>query len=723
MFYYIPQDYRVRYIVPFRDVDGNDWEVRIAQPNYDGSIVTLLGCEFPVEWKGRGDDSQDEVLLGSTGTLRLVCRNATERDTVFVKGGLLPSAINDCRVQVFRFMNNNWEIYWQGFIQPQTFSQDWDSTPYEVELPIISTVAALEYFPMPSPVPSGEGGNCYDYFMEQSTIGGLLRAIFIWTGCEFLNIITNKPNYQDFNGDIISDGSSTQHWTEGIVSPAYFYDNQAGRITPQTFAEVIETLCYPWGKVQEYNVDVAVLLRWKNDVADGAQLYCLPIWDNYNAATYETGSRFSGYNPIFSIGISDIKTAGTDNTHSIMQPPSRIKFTTNNQSSNEIFSFSENSIKPSFTVGNTFPSPNVTRAFSGKDRYVFPLNTDDVDMSFAEDWEITSDQPDYPFCRAVEVTANNTDHTFSVSKTIPFGLCFSINSGATVLQPKSVSTYFTIPQGVRTMVGVNNIKITLKPYILTHEEPSQMNPTTPLNYTKMMVVIQDLDNLDNNSNGKYLQRNNDVLDWVSGSSENPPTAYPFNENNGEFTLQFCEERANNDNSVHKLRIGIICETDHILQNINYARMYCDLKLEYAEENRMVEVDNNWTYSAEAVRAELAKGINDKSDIAGEGSGDEELEIELKTRAGNRNIMTNDNVRMPENSFNDYTGYADTGDREQIEIDSAQFDRYEIGVDVLDFATSYLVVTDGSKVFIPVAVGMNPKMNTLYLRLVSTNVTS
>ena len=152
-------------------------------------------------------------------------------------------------------------------------------------------------------------------------------------------------------------------------------------------------------------------------------------------------------------------------------------------------------------------------------------------------------------------------------------------------------------------------------------------------------------------------------------------------------------------------------------------MYCDIKLEYAEENRMVEVDNNWTYSAEAVRAELAKGINDKSDIAGEGSGDEELEIELKTRAGNRNIVTNDNVRMPENSFNDYTGYADTCDREQIEIDSAQFERYEIGVDVLDFATSYLVVTDGSKVFIPVAVGMNPKMNTLYLRLVSTNVTS
>ena len=37
--------------------------------------------------------------------------------------------------------------------------------------------------------------------------------------------------------------------------------------------------------------------------------------------------------------------------------------------------------------------------------------------------------------------------------------------------------------------------------------------------------------------------------------------------------------------------------------------------------------------------------------------------------------------------------------------------------------NYCVIVDGSKVYVPVAVGMNPRMNTIKLILVTTNVTT
>lgn len=718
MFYHIPQDYGERYIIPFQDVNGNDWKVSISQPNYAGSVVTLTGAEFPVEWSGRGDESQDEVVLGSTGTIRLVCKNATEKDTVFVKGALLPSAINDCRVQICKRMNNVWQIYWQGFIQPQTFSQDWDSTPYEIELPIISVVAAMEYFPMPSPFPDGAGSNFYDYFMEQSTIGGLLRAIFVCTGCEIRRIVTNKPNYQDFNGELVYHGETPMHWTEGIVSPGYFYENESGDIRPKTFKDVLETLCYPLGKIQEYNLDVAFLLRWKPDANNDARLYSFSVWEDYDNSVYATSVHFGDYSPIYKLPIANLKPAGTDNTHSFIQPPARIKFTSDEKSDKEVFSFSESNIKSTYKVGTTLPTPHEQSDFSGKNRFVFPINKNDVDMSFAEDWEFESDMPellDYPFCRVIEVTADNSAHTFSSSKTIELGLSFNIYSPPDLTR-KTSSTKFTIPQGIKTTVGINNIQLTVKPYHIREENPTQDFGGSLLDYARLKISIQDL------SNGKFLKREGDVLSWVN---DRTATAYPLNEDNNEFTLHFCEERLPGDNLLHKLRIGVMCETTMPQSPLyTYSRMFCDIKLEYAEENRMTKDEHDeWTYNAAvAVLAPLAKGITDKANIEVNGGGDEDMSFELKTMAGNRNIVTDDRIRLPQNSFNDYFGYVDTGERELIEIDTAQFERYNLGY-IFDLVSSYAVVTDGSKVFIPVAVGMNPRMNTLKLTLVSTNVTT
>jgi hypothetical protein len=106
----------------------------------------------------------------------------------------------------------------------------------------------------------------------------------------------------------------------------------------------------------------------------------------------------------------------------------------------------------------------------------------------------------------------------------------------------------------------------------------------------------------------------------------------------------------------------------------------------------------------------------------DGSG-EALSISFKTRAGNNNAKFQNIV--PYNGFCDYPNYIDKQNREKIEISEATFER------VIDqwsgarfyIAAQYCVVVDGSKVYVPVAVGMNPRMNTIKLILVTTNVTT
>ena len=157
MNYYSSSAYGERYYFRFTDIEGTPWGVSIQQPNYTGGRIELTASENPIEWMGTGDESQDEVVLGSTGTMRLLCLPMQER--VFLQGNLLPQEINDRKVVVTRRRwsvdQYVWDIIWQGFIKPEQYTQEWGSNfvlyeqnptlgrvATEVDLPIVSIIAA-----------------------------------------------------------------------------------------------------------------------------------------------------------------------------------------------------------------------------------------------------------------------------------------------------------------------------------------------------------------------------------------------------------------------------------------------------------------------------------------------------------------------------------------------------------------------------------------------------
>ena len=716
MTYHKPQLYFEHYFVRFDDVAGNAWRISIQKPQENNNPVELTGAEFPVEWMGKGDESQDEVVLGSTGTIRLACVNDTQK-ALFTQGALLPTSINDCRVQVMKQEQNDWIVFWQGFIVPQTFSQDWDRTPYEIELPIASVVASLEYFPMPMPT-----DNCYDNFQEQTSIAGLLRCIFAWSGCQVMTLLTNKPIYEDFNGQTqqVPGQQYDAHWTQGIVSASYFYDNDSGIMKPKTFKDVVETLCYPYGKVQDYNLDVAFLMRWKDDAAEGTRMYSISVWDDYANDVYGTDVRFGDFDPLYKLSLEDIETAGTDNTHSIVLAPNNVSFSSNIETNKEIFKLSESFIKSSLPIGQTLQGLPIetTDIASGKKRFLYAIHEDYVNKEFAEDWEFTNEQSqalaEYPFCRVVEVEMNSSDNTFNVTTPIPLGLCFNLNGATQVLS----ETFFTIPNGVRSRYRASYVKMKLKPYIIDEENTNPGSATIFGGDESMAIYIQDT------YNGKYFTKIDNGSTWAWVDSETPVpilNSWLIRENE-DYVLWLNEPRDTGDNSLHKLRIGVSVGVRAILQGNTYGRMYCDISFEYVEDKFMINSGGAWTFPIESVAAAFAKGITNNEKISSGKGGNSDLDINFKTQTGNQNIRTDGIVTLPYNSFCDATKYIDVDDREMIQIDAAEYELlYHQGY--FDLVTSYAVVTDGDKVFIPVAVGMNPRMNTVRLTLVSTNVTS
>ena len=708
MTYYNDYEYNERYFIRFVDVDDNQWRISIQDPTFEGTATELTGAAEPIVWEGKGDESQDEVMCGSTGRIRLVCLDGQEN--IFTLGNLLPSVINDRRVQVLRYTNigNNqfaWVEYWQGFIKPDIFSQDWDSTPYEIEIPIVSAVASMEFFSMPDIIAGTPFG-------DVTNIADLLRAVCICSGCDIRKILTNKPIYEDFNGQTqpVPGQSYNAHWTQGVVSAAYYYDISDGIMKPKTFKDVWENICYPYGKIQDCYRAIAVLMRWKDDAASGARMYSLPIWEDYENQVISTAVRFGDEGPLRAINMSDIDVEGTDNTFSMVSGPRSVKFSKDIDTSKDILELSDKFIKPSLPIGSTIVGNQYIEVAdnieSGFLRYLFAIDKQYVNLGFATDWEFNNSQQaikDIAFCRVAEVSGDENENTTSI--TMPLGLCFNANRVGSAAGTASV--LFTLLNGVRSRNEFNTIKLSIKPYVINVKDATyKKQEAQPLDsYVEMQFSVQDV------TTGKYLIKNSDDS-WGWQSAANRISFADLVESSGEWVLLFNEDRDNrpNDNTLHNLRLGFYVTATNTLTGNSYGRMFASFKLEYVEYPRATN---------QSIAAKFAESIEKNGNAVEYGGSGEDLDISFRTQCGTKNNVIDGSVLLPFNSFCNAQTYIDTANREKIEIDAAKF---EVFSNAYDFVSTYVVVKDGSKVFIPVAVGMNPRMNTIKLILVSTNVT-
>lgn len=127
----------LRWKIPFKTIKERSALINIYKDGYTGNDVTVL--EAAVNAFETQEDTDRDMLKPvrtQTGYIRVIDNGDID--------GLTPT---DNRQHYIEFLIDG-ELKWCGYMQADTFSEDWDVTPLEVEFPIISGMGVLDSIPM-----------------------------------------------------------------------------------------------------------------------------------------------------------------------------------------------------------------------------------------------------------------------------------------------------------------------------------------------------------------------------------------------------------------------------------------------------------------------------------------------------------------------------------------------------------------------------------------------
>ena len=139
-------------------LDGTPYQINIYEPDYSGSVVVLKGGAQPFVTQETDDEDAFLPIRSSSGYITVICESQSLVDAI------LPVNVHDRYVELVDVTPNANKVVWNGYILPEEYSGDWNVTPFELQLPIASPIAAcldLQY--------SG--------FFKAVTIGEVLKKI------------------------------------------------------------------------------------------------------------------------------------------------------------------------------------------------------------------------------------------------------------------------------------------------------------------------------------------------------------------------------------------------------------------------------------------------------------------------------------------------------------------------------------------------------------------
>ena len=207
--------YGLKYTIPFANVDNIPCVVNIEQKDYSGSPIELQAGSNPFIVTTDDEDFVYTPKRFSTAKINIVGSDYL-RD-------LYSTSYQEYRVTFYR---NN-VIEWCGFIKPETYTQDYVTETFELEIECISSMSTLEYI---------------DYSLKGSTkqfvsLGYLIQKCIQSANANYSTILVpyvysdSKANYDSKATDILSTMT---------VSEQDFFDEDG---TAMKLNEVLENVC------------------------------------------------------------------------------------------------------------------------------------------------------------------------------------------------------------------------------------------------------------------------------------------------------------------------------------------------------------------------------------------------------------------------------------------------------------------------------------------------
>ena len=229
----------LRWRIPFVSLKGKQCRIDIYDPNYTGQTVTELSttnadapgvpAADPFYYEEDDDEDMLKVVRIKTGYINLI---ETQFDGLT---DIYATSLKSRYVEVFY----NSVIVFRGYLQQQTFENDWRPAPREVSLPVISVLGLTESLSFDAELPLTD--KSLGYYMKQ-----LLRKIEPTDGAASIS----KYNRVLFSGNAAGDITATIHPTVVTVDNPDFSKARLSSTQPYkgiTLYDLLEGICNAYG--------------------------------------------------------------------------------------------------------------------------------------------------------------------------------------------------------------------------------------------------------------------------------------------------------------------------------------------------------------------------------------------------------------------------------------------------------------------------------------------
>ena len=289
---------KIRWQIRFKTLNDIDARIDIYEEGWDGGVTELEPASNPITTEEDSDDDYLKPVRAQTGYLRVVDNGDLD--------GLMPEDNSQHYIELY--IGN--ELEWWGYMQADTFSEDWDVTPLVIEYPLISPIGLLDGIYLDQ-----EKG------MGVVKLAELLLECIEATGVEFDKIYYPREVWYNEN-----ENPRTQ-FDVGLSRQTFFKDNGSDerdaedwkRYDADTCFSFLEEVCKFWGWTLHE--------RKKN-------LYFIGKSEDYYATTVVNirkivyGGTFICNREIMQkIPFSSLSLAGNDNKKEILQGVNKVKIT------------------------------------------------------------------------------------------------------------------------------------------------------------------------------------------------------------------------------------------------------------------------------------------------------------------------------------------------------------------------------------------------------------
>lgn len=288
----------IRWQVKFKTLNEKNALIDIYEEGWNGGITQLEPAANPITTEEDSDDDYLKPVRTQTGYLRVIDNGDLD--------GLMPEDNSQHYVE----LHIDEELCWCGYMQADTFSEDWDITPLITEFPLISPLGILE-------------GVYLDQAKEMSLVklGELLLECIESTGVDFNYIYFPKEVWYSENE------SAQTPFSVALSRQTFFEDNGSDdrdaedweRYDADTCLSFLEEFCRFWGwTLQERQKTLYFIGK--------SQAYYITTVEYLRNLVY--GGNFSyGDRSMVLVAFSSLSLDGIDNKKEILQGVNKVKIT------------------------------------------------------------------------------------------------------------------------------------------------------------------------------------------------------------------------------------------------------------------------------------------------------------------------------------------------------------------------------------------------------------